>query len=138
MYGHQGSFATGSSVPSKAAPHPVGEGAAIPAATRFTHSLRKPMPTIEEQATHATGTVEWFDAVQGVGLISSDDGAPPCTVRSDTLRACGIDALAAGDRVRFRVRDDDGERAATDLTLLPAVERWENEGGAVRPTDPEA
>jgi cold shock CspA family protein len=96
------------------------------------------MPTTDEHATHTTGTVEWFDAERGVGLISSDDGAPPCTVRSDTLRACGLDALAAGDRVRFRVQDEGGERAVTDLSLLPAVQRWENEGGAVRPNDPEA
>jgi len=93
------------------------------------------MPTNDEAAPLTTGTVEWFDAERGVGLISSDDGAPPCTVRSDTLRACGIDSLAAGDRVWFRARDGGSERAATDLTLLRAVQRWENEGGAVRPTD---
>ncbi|HIG74993.1 MAG TPA: cold-shock protein [Bacteroidetes bacterium] len=96
------------------------------------------MPTTEEPATHTTGTIEWFDPQRGVGLISSDDGAPPCSVRSGALRACGIDTLATGDRVRFRVREGDGERTATDLTLLPAVQRWENEGGAVRPGDPEA
>ena len=90
------------------------------------------MPTTDPQATHSTGTVEWFDAERGVGLISSDDGAPPCAVRSDALRPCGLAPLAAGDRVRFRVREDDGERTAEDLTLLPAVQRWENEGGAVR------
>ena len=40
------------------------------------------MPTTEEPATHTTGTIEWFDPQRGVGLISSDDGAPPCSVRS--------------------------------------------------------
>jgi len=35
------------------------------------------------------------------------------------------------------VRDDGSERAATDLTLLPAVQRWENEGGAIHPDTPE-
>ena len=96
------------------------------------------MPTTDEQSSHMTGTVEWFDAERGVGLISCDDGAMPCAVHGDTLLACGVASLAAGDRVRFHVRDDGGERTASGLALLPAVQRWENEGGAVRPGDPEA
>lgn len=80
-----------------------------------------------------TGTVEWFDAERGVGLIASDDGTPSCTVHAHTLRACGLDALAPGDRVRFRVRVDGDQRTATALSLLSAVQRWENEGGALRP-----
>ena len=91
------------------------------------------MPTTDEQSSHMTGTVEWFDPERGVGLISADDGAMPCTVRSDALRACGIDSLAPGDRVRFQVRNEGGKRTATDLTPLRAVQRWENEGGALRP-----
>lgn len=90
------------------------------------------------EAPVTTGTVEWYDRERGVGLVSCDDGAPPCTVRADALRACGLDALAAGDRVRFRVREVGGQRVATDLALLLAEQRWENEGGAVRPADPEA
>lgn len=80
---------------------------------------------------HTTGTVDWFDAEEGVGAIRPDDGTPPCAVRSAALHDCGITSLSAGDRVRFRVREEDDERSATDLTLLRAVERWENEGGAV-------
>jgi CspA family cold shock protein len=88
----------------------------------------------DEATTHATGTVEWFDAERGVGLISSDDGAAPGAVHAGTLRACGVASLAAGDRVRFQVRTEGGKRTATDLALLPAVQRWENEGGAVNPS----
>ena len=87
----------------------------------------------DESIIHTTGTVEWFDAERGVGLISSDDGAVPCAVHADTLRQCGVASLAAGDRVRFLVRNEEGERTATDLALLPAVQRWENEGGALHP-----
>ena len=91
------------------------------------------MPMPDEATTPTTGTVEWFDDVRGVGLIASDAGAAPCAVHAGTLLACGIASLAAGDRVRFRVRDEGGQRTATELTLLPAVQRWENEGGALRP-----
>jgi CspA family cold shock protein len=91
------------------------------------------MHATDNEPTHTTGTVEWFDAERGVGTIRPDDGASPCAVRADTLRACGLTSLAAGDRVRFQVQDDGGERAAADLSLLREVQRWENEGGAVPP-----
>ena len=93
------------------------------------------MPATDDSTPPTTGTVEWFDAKRGVGLISSDDGGQPCTVHADTLRACGIASLDAGDRLQFRVRVEGGERTATELTALPAVKRWENEGGALRPDD---
>lgn len=89
----------------------------------------------EERAHHTTGTVDWFDAERGLGAIRPDDGSPACAVHAATLNDCGIEALSAGDRVRFQVREDEGERAATDLTLLLAEQRWENEGGAVHPED---
>ena len=96
------------------------------------------MHRTDEQAGSTTGTVEWFDVERGVGVIRPDDGAAPCAVESSTLRACGIPSLAAGDRVRFRLRDEDGRRTATDLSMLRAVQRWENEGGAIRPDPGEA
>jgi cold shock CspA family protein len=94
------------------------------------------MTTTDDDAPLVTGTAEWFDAERGVGLLSCEDGAPPCAVYADALRAGGLATLEAGDRVRFRVREEDGERIATDLTLLRAVQRWENEGGAVPPAAP--
>lgn len=87
------------------------------------------MPTTDEE--HTTGTVKWFDAERGVGAIRPDDGAAPCTIESATLRNCDIASLAAGDRVRFRLQGEGDERTATDLTLLRAMQRWENEGGAI-------
>jgi CspA family cold shock protein len=96
------------------------------------------MHTTDNDPTFTTGTVEWFDAERGVGAIRPDDGTPPCAVRSDTLRACSVRPLVAGDRVRFEVREEGGERTATDLTLLRDVQRWENEGGAVPPGDTSA
>lgn len=96
------------------------------------------MHTKDEQGGFTTGTVESFDTGRGVGAIRPDDGTPSCMVRSETLRACGIRSLEAGDRVRFRVRDKGGERTATELSLLRAVQRWENEGGALGPGATEA
>ena len=90
------------------------------------------MQTPDDRVGSSTGTVEWYDAEHGVGIIRPDDGTPECKVGADMLRACGIASLAPGDRVRFRVRDEDGERMAADLALLHAIQRWENEGGAIR------
>lgn len=91
------------------------------------------MITVNDQDDATMGTVQWYDAERGVGAIRPDDGTPPCTVSAETLRACGIRSLKAGERVRFRVRDEGGERTATDLSLLRAMQRWENEGGALGP-----
>lgn len=91
------------------------------------------MHEMDEQPGFTTGTVETFDTRRGVGTIRPDDRTPPCTVRSETLRACGIRSLEVGDRVRFRVQEEAGERTATDLSLLRAVQQWEDEGGALGP-----
>ena len=91
------------------------------------------MPTGKDHDDATTGTVESFDAARGLGAIRPDDGTPPCTADADTLRACGIASLETGERVRFRVRVDGAGRTATDITLLRAVPRWENEGGALGP-----
>ncbi|MQA92801.1 MAG: hypothetical protein GEU90_21695 [Gemmatimonas sp.] len=96
------------------------------------------MNSTNEQDSSTIGTVEWFDDESGVGAIRPDDGTPVCEVRSKTLRECHIDSLASGDRVRFRVHDENGERVATNLALLRAVQRWEDEGGAIRPDDSKA
>lgn len=89
----------------------------------------------DDPTTPIAGTVEWFDNERGFGIICSDDGSPPCAVHVGTLRACGITSLEKGDRVRFRARNEGGERTAEDVTLLRAEQRWENEGGAVEPVE---
>ena len=43
------------------------------------------MTMLDDSTPLTTGTVEWFDDERGVGLISSDDGAPPCAVHAGTL-----------------------------------------------------
>jgi CspA family cold shock protein len=89
------------------------------------------MSELDERNGDTTGTVEWFDAERGVGVIRPDGGASPCEVRSDMLQTCGLRSLSAGDRVQFRVRDESGARTATDLAMLRAIQRWEGEGGAI-------
>ena len=89
------------------------------------------MQGTDDQTGSTTGTVEWYDPKRGLGAIRPDDGAPSCTVGEDTLRGCGISSLTAGDRVRFELAEDSGERRVRDLTVVLAVQRWENEGGAV-------
>ena len=84
----------------------------------------------DESPRPTTGTVESFDAARGVGTIRPDDGGATCTVSAAELGLCGIEALSSGDRVRFRVREEAGVRTATDLALVRAIQRWENEGGA--------
>ncbi|MEX2583104.1 MAG: hypothetical protein WD766_07510 [Gemmatimonadota bacterium] len=87
----------------------------------------------EAEDGRSAGTVEWYDAAQGVGEIRPDDGTPTCTLRSASLRECGLDSIGPGDRVRFRIRDAEGERTVTELSLPKALQRWEDEGGTMAP-----
>lgn len=82
-----------------------------------------------DELDRKSGTVEWYDSHRGVGEIRPDDGSAACTLRSATLRECGVASLTPGDRVTFSVYESDEGRTATDLSVLRAIDRWENEGG---------
>ncbi len=77
---------------------------------------------------HHEGTVDWFDPEEGFGMIKPDVGGASCQVHSSELRGCS--KLAAGDRVRFRIRTEGGPPTASDVHML---DEWENEGGALGP-----
>lgn len=53
-----------------------------------------------------SGTVEWFDPQQGVGLIVVDDGRT-FSVRRDQIDGGGSQSLTPNDRVQFAVLDAD-------------------------------
>ena len=88
------------------------------------------MRETDEPDRSKTGTVVWYDAERGVGAIRPDDEAPDWAVRSPTA---GGGELTAGDRVRFQTAEEGGDRTATDIARIRAIQRWENEGGAVTP-----
>ncbi|MBC3191131.1 cold shock domain-containing protein [Pseudonocardia sp. C8] len=64
-----------------------------------------------------TGTVEWFDALAGVGEIVLEDGSSVRVTRAG-IEGGGGQSLHAGDRVQLDVRPGrDGDEAVGVFTL---------------------
>ena len=57
-----------------------------------------------EEPDSATGTVEWFDSREGVGLIVLDDGRR-LSVRRDQIDDGGSQCLTPKARVRFALSE---------------------------------
>ena len=51
----------------------------------------------------STGTVKWFNAEKGYGLISQDGGGPDVFVHFSAIQMTGYKSLDEGQRVEFEV-----------------------------------
>ena len=77
-------------------------------------------------SSDSTGTVCFFDAAKGFGFIAPDGASPSerdkyLFVHASAVRRAGLDTLAKGQRVAFRVQEPfkSGKRhEAQDLRLL--------------------
>lgn len=67
------------------------------------------------------GTVKRFDAKQGYGFISADEGDEDLLVRSTSVRGQLVETLTEGTRVEFEVRE--GERGLEAFGVVPIEER---------------
>src|ERR1700756_4115279 len=70
----------------------------------------------------ATGRVKFYDAKQGFGYVSPDNGDADVYVGKTAL-AAGVNGLVAGKRVEFEVHDGPrgpGARSVRPLTGRPA------------------
>lgn len=66
-------------------------------------------------APEATGAVRWFSDEKGYGFIAPDDGSEDVFVRFSAIDGDGFRALAAGQRVRFRIASDARGPRALDV-----------------------
>lgn len=66
----------------------------------------------------ANGTVKFFNAIQGVGVISPDIGPGDVFVHISALERAGIERLRYGQRVAFKVELDRHGRAAAQMIEL--------------------
>ncbi len=51
----------------------------------------------------ATGTVKWFNDVEGSGIITPDDGGEDLFAHFKNIQGDGFEALCRGQKVEFRV-----------------------------------
>lgn len=67
-------------------------------------------------AAMTIGTVKWFDAMNGLGFITPDDGSIGAFVHVAAVSRAGLAKLSAGQRVCYeRVLGMDGRYSAENL-----------------------
>ena len=60
-----------------------------------------------------TGTVKWFNATKGFGVIEPDDGGKDAFVHISAVQEAGLQQLQEGQKVEFElVPGRDGRQAA--------------------------
>jgi len=68
----------------------------------------------------ATGTVKWFNAEQGRGLIGPDDGSGDVYVDISTVQRSGLRGLNDGQKIAYELTRDhrSGKATAEDLRFV--------------------
>ena len=67
----------------------------------------------------ATGTVKWFNATKGFGLIQPDDGSKDAFVHISAVERAGLSSLNDGQKVSYELQAGrDGKASAEDIKTL--------------------
>jgi CspA family cold shock protein len=68
----------------------------------------------------ATGTVKWFNATKGFGLIQPDAGRPDVFVHISAVERAGIRDLNEGQKIAYEIVADKrtGKSSADNLKLV--------------------
>ena len=75
-----------------------------------------PVPArLEGERPTAAGTVKWFNAQKGFGLIQPEGGGKDVFVHITAVQAAGLHGLDEGQKVTFEVVRERGMQAAAKL-----------------------
>ena len=67
----------------------------------------------------ATGTVKWFNPVQGYGFITPDEGGSDAFVHISAVERAGLSTLQEGQKVNFDLEAGrNGKSSAENLTIV--------------------
>ena len=68
----------------------------------------------------ATGTVKWFNATKGYGLIQPDDGGSDVFVHISAVERAGMHSLDEGQKLSFEMEQDkrSGKMSAGQLQAV--------------------
>ena len=64
------------------------------------------------------GTVKFFNATKGFGLIAPEDGGKDVFVHATAVEAAGLRSLSEGQKVSFDIQPDARGAKATNLKLV--------------------
>jgi cold shock protein len=76
---------------------------------------------LQRSGERQTGTVREFDDAMGFGFITPDDGGKDAFVHFSAVLVAGRRTLPAGQRVSYRVQEDDKRRPEA-MGVIPEVE----------------
>jgi CspA family cold shock protein len=65
-----------------------------------------------------TGTVKWYNSLNGYGFITPDDGSKDVLVEKAELVRAKIDRLSEGAKCSYEVEQKGGRPCAVDFKLL--------------------
>ena len=65
----------------------------------------------------ATGKVKWFDAKQGFGFITPDEGGKDAFLHVSALQAANISSVTDGQAVEYELTEQRGKMAASNITI---------------------
>ena len=64
------------------------------------------------------GTVKWFNQTKGYGFITPESGDKDVFVHISALQKNGINNLAEGQRVSYKIETNKGKSSAVDIQLV--------------------
>jgi len=65
----------------------------------------------------ASGKVKWFNATQGYGFITPDDGGKDVFVHITAVQKAGLTELKDGQKVTYDLTEERGKSAASNLKV---------------------
>ena len=65
-----------------------------------------------------TGKVKWFDAKNGFGFITPDDGGKDAFLHVSALQAANIQSVNDGQAVSYELTEQRGKEAASEITII--------------------
>jgi CspA family cold shock protein len=75
-------------------------------------------PPADRAVVEESGTVKWYNAMEGFGFFASDRGGKDIFVHASALDRAGIVGLTEGQRVAIDVIDGRKGREAAGLRLI--------------------
>ena len=66
----------------------------------------------------ATGKVKWFDAKEGFGFITPDDGGKDAFLHVSALQTANIQSVSDGQAVSYELTEQRGKMAASEIALI--------------------
>jgi CspA family cold shock protein len=70
----------------------------------------------------ANGTVKWFNASKGFGLIEKENSGPDVLIYDAAINSTGFKSLNVGDKVTFDIEQGQKMPAVTNVSIICPIQ----------------